>query len=116
MDLFGGFVAGRRCAQLGLSRRRSRVRVPSLPSKSLQIEIFCCPLRRKATAGFRNPAYIPHQRGLTTYAALRRDLARDDQHVDREVLRCPAFGRRASHYLSERWAELLLHEALEGLL
>jgi hypothetical protein len=26
-----GFVAGRRCARLGLSRRRSRVRVPSLP-------------------------------------------------------------------------------------
>src|SRR5438552_15300794 len=46
----------------------------------------------------------------------RRGSVRDDQHVDREVLRCPAFGRRASHYLSERWAELLLHEALEGLL
>src|SRR5947208_5891838 len=27
----------------------------------------------------------------------------------------PAFGRRAAHDLSERWAELLLHEALEGL-
>src|SRR5256714_15408219 len=40
---------------------------------------------------------------------------RDDQHVDREVLRCPAFGRRAAHDLSERRAELLLHEALEGL-
>src|SRR2546423_4425379 len=40
---------------------------------------------------------------------------RGDQHVDREVLRCPAFGRRAAHDLSERRAELLLHEALEGL-
>src|SRR5947208_14968782 len=27
----------------------------------------------------------------------------------------PAFGRRAAHDLSERWAELLLHEALESL-
>src|SRR5438045_4937758 len=41
--------------------------------------------------------------------------ARYDQHVDREVLRRPAFGRRAAHDLSERRAELLLHEALEGL-
>src|SRR5437868_9054744 len=40
---------------------------------------------------------------------------RNDQHVDREVLRCPAFGWRAAHDLSERRAELLLHEALEGL-
>src|SRR5256714_3512852 len=40
---------------------------------------------------------------------------RDDQHIDREVLRCPAFGRRAAHDLLERRAELLLHEALEGL-
>src|SRR3989440_4219726 len=40
---------------------------------------------------------------------------RDDQRVDREVLRCPAFGRRAAHDLSERRAEFLLHEALEGL-
>src|SRR2546421_3687437 len=45
----------------------------------------------------------------------RRGSVRDDQHVDREVLRCPAFGRRAAHDLSERRAELLLHEALEGL-
>jgi hypothetical protein len=29
----------------GLSRRRSRVRVPSLPLKSLQIGILCCPIR-----------------------------------------------------------------------
>src|SRR5437867_9334326 len=27
----------------------------------------------------------------------------------------PAFGRWAAHDLSERWTELLLHEALEGL-
>src|SRR5213592_4557714 len=40
---------------------------------------------------------------------------RDDQHVDREVLWRPAFGRWAVHDLAERWAELLLHEALEGL-
>src|SRR6266568_3747446 len=40
---------------------------------------------------------------------------RGDQHVDREVLRCPTFGRRAAHDLSERRAELLLHEALESL-
>src|SRR5256714_13650219 len=40
---------------------------------------------------------------------------RDDQHIDREVLRCPAFGRWAAHDLSERRAELLLHEAIEGL-
>src|SRR5205823_5692388 len=33
----------------------------------------------------------------------------------REVLRRPAFGRRAAHNLCERRAELLLHEALEGL-
>src|SRR6266487_4626048 len=46
---------------------------------------------------------------------LASGLARDDQHVDREVLRCPAFGRWAAHDLSERRAELLLHEALEGL-
>src|SRR5436309_5514022 len=39
---------------------------------------------------------------------------RGDQHVDREVLRCPAFGRWAAHDLSERRAELLLHEALKG--
>src|SRR5436309_4845041 len=45
----------------------------------------------------------------------RRGSVRDDQHVDREVLRCPAFGRRAAHDLCERRAELLLHEALEGL-
>src|SRR5437016_8829406 len=45
----------------------------------------------------------------------RRGSVRDDQHVDREVLRCPAFGRWAAHDLSERRAELLLHEALEGL-
>src|SRR2546421_9202498 len=45
----------------------------------------------------------------------RRGSVRDDQHVDREVLRGPAFGRRAAHDLSERRAELLLHEALEGL-
>src|SRR6266516_793585 len=45
----------------------------------------------------------------------RRGSARDDEHVDREVLRCPAFGRRAAHDLSQRRAELLLHEALEGL-
>src|SRR6266446_8513371 len=45
----------------------------------------------------------------------RRGSVRDDQHVDREVLRCPAFGRRAAHYLCERRSELLLHEALEGL-
>src|SRR6266566_657606 len=45
----------------------------------------------------------------------RRVSVRGDQHVDREVLRCPAFGRRAAHHLSERRAELLLHEALEGL-
>src|SRR6266487_1779944 len=45
----------------------------------------------------------------------RRGSVRDDQHVDREVLRRPAFGRRATHDLSERRAELLLHEALEGL-
>src|SRR6184192_656411 len=32
-----------------------------------------------------------------------------------KYLRCPAFGRRAAHDLSERRAELLLHEALEGL-
>src|SRR6266487_775276 len=46
---------------------------------------------------------------------LASGLARDDQHVDREVLRCPAFGRWAAHDLSERRAELLLHEALESL-
>src|SRR5947207_11615412 len=40
---------------------------------------------------------------------------RDDQHVDREVLRRPAFGRWAVHDLSGRRAELILHEALEGL-
>src|SRR5438552_5258376 len=40
---------------------------------------------------------------------------RDDQHVGREVLRCPAFGRRAAHDLCERRAELLLHEALGDL-
>src|SRR5256884_4504460 len=45
----------------------------------------------------------------------RRGSVRDDQHVDREVLRCPTFGRRAAHDLSERRAELLLHEALESL-
>src|SRR5438034_870220 len=45
----------------------------------------------------------------------RRGSVRDDQHVDREILRCPAFGRRAAHDLSERRAELLLHEALESL-
>src|SRR6266487_1731632 len=45
----------------------------------------------------------------------RRGSVGDDQHVDREVLRCPAFGRRASHDLSERRAELLLHEPLESL-
>src|SRR5881392_1031663 len=45
----------------------------------------------------------------------RRVSVPGDQHVDREVLRCPAFGRRAAHDLSERRAELLLHEALKGL-
>src|SRR2546421_9439150 len=40
---------------------------------------------------------------------------REGQRVDREVLRCPAFGRRAAHDLAERRAELLFHEALEGL-
>src|SRR5207244_9064738 len=44
-----------------------------------------------------------------------RGSMRHDQHVDREVLRCPTFGRRASRDLSERRAELLLHEPLEGL-
>jgi hypothetical protein len=38
-----------------------------------------------------------------------------NEHVDREVLRRPAFRRRAAHDLCERRAELLLHEALEGL-
>src|SRR5437764_11352671 len=33
----------------GFESRRSR-------QKSLQIEIFCCPLGRDSTAGFRNPA------------------------------------------------------------
>ena len=41
-------VAARRRALEGLSRRRSRVRVPSLPLKVLQIGIFC----RRSTAGF----------------------------------------------------------------
>src|SRR6059058_5292674 len=45
----------------------------------------------------------------------RRGSVRDDQHIDREVLRRPAFGRWAAHDLSEGGAELLLHEALEGL-
>src|SRR6476646_6995673 len=45
----------------------------------------------------------------------RRRSVRDDQHVDREVLRCSAFGWRAAHDLSKRRAELLFHEAIEGL-
>src|SRR5205085_8627085 len=45
----------------------------------------------------------------------RRGLVRDDQHVDREVLRCPTFRRRAADDLCERRAELFLQEALEGL-
>jgi hypothetical protein len=40
------FVVGRRCARLGLSRRRSRVRVPSLPSLEVPANgHFCCPGR-----------------------------------------------------------------------
>jgi len=46
----------------GLSRRRSRVRVPSLPVKNiLQIKVFCCPYGRKRPPAFyRSPAIIPH--------------------------------------------------------
>ena len=37
----------RRCdGRSGLSRRRSRVRVPSLPLKYLHISVFCCPTER----------------------------------------------------------------------
>src|SRR5439155_17373936 len=43
-----------------LSRRRSRVRVPSLPVKYLQIGIFCCRHRRKRPPASFHPALIPH--------------------------------------------------------
>src|SRR6266508_1950730 len=45
----------------------------------------------------------------------RRSSPRDDEHVDREVLRRSTFRRRAAHHFCERRAKLLLHEALEGL-
>ena len=47
-------------AVTGLSRRRSRVRVPSLPLNCLQIGIFCCPARRYRPPASLHPAQIPH--------------------------------------------------------
>jgi hypothetical protein len=41
----------------GLSRRRSRVRVPSLPQKPLQIRSFCCPTGRNRPSA----SLIPHR-------------------------------------------------------
>jgi hypothetical protein len=43
----------------GLSRRRSRVRVPSLPSNSLQIGIFCCRSRRRRPPVFQRSRAHP---------------------------------------------------------
>jgi len=37
---------------VNLSRRRSRVRVPSLPLKELQISMLCCRLRRQIEADY----------------------------------------------------------------
>ena len=44
-------------AKTGLSRRRSRLRVPSVPLKHLQIGIFCCrPWRKRPPASFSSRA------------------------------------------------------------
>jgi hypothetical protein len=48
-------------AMTGLSRRRSRVRVPSLTLKHLQIGIFCRPRRHKRPPASTDPASIPHE-------------------------------------------------------
>jgi hypothetical protein len=47
-------------AKTGLSRRRSRVRGPSLPVKSLQTGMFCCLDRRNRPPVSPEPAQIPH--------------------------------------------------------
>jgi hypothetical protein len=46
------FVVNRRDLRTGLSRRRSRVRAPSLPLKFLQIGILCCHDRRQVGADY----------------------------------------------------------------
>jgi hypothetical protein len=52
----------RRCdSRSGLPRRRSRVRVPSLPSLKVPANsIFCCPNRRKSPYGTSTFAARPH--------------------------------------------------------
>ena len=83
MSPFRGVVVGCRRARLGLSRRRSRVRVPSLPLKTSCIGIFCCQDGRERPPV---PALIPHVLGKGLLCrACRPTILRCAASIPREI-------------------------------
>ena len=76
-------VAGRRCARLGLSRRRSRVRVPSLPVNSLQICAFCRRVGYERPPVSFHPALIPHRNSRPGPAGAANPRTADDRPARR---------------------------------